>query len=208
MQVGALALVRDLSVVRRLALVPLVAWLAAGCGASPPVPIPSASPSPAASPTTIAPGVQVPTTEVKTPSYTVSTSHPLPPGVSAAAVAQDVVIDNLIENVAIERGDAALLSYADCGNWLAAVTQEIQTNAGRGIHVTRVSDAVTSMAVGTKADPAAPSLTIAIVISGTETEASISASGSTTKSTPFAVIRWVVWNTGLDRYLTCDTGSS
>ena len=201
-------MVRGLTALRRLALVPLVAWLAAGCGAAPSVPIPSVSPSPAAAPTTIAPGVQVPTTEVQIPTYTVSTSHPLPSGVSAATVAQDVVIDNLIENLAIERGDAALLTYADCGNWLAAVTQEIQTNAGRGIHVTRVSDAVTSMAVGTKAAPAAPGLTIAIVISGTETETSTSASGSTTKSTPFAVIRWVVWNAGLDRYLTCDTGSS
>ncbi len=201
-------MVRGLTALRRLALVPLVAWLAAGCGAAPSVPIPSVSPSPAASPTTIAPGVQVPTTEVQIPTYTVSTSHPLPSGVSAATVAQDVVIDNLIENVAIERGDTALLTYADCGNWLAAVTQEIQTNTGRGIHVARVSDAVTSMAVGTKVDPAAPSLTIAIVITGTETESSNSASGSATKSTPFAVIRWVVWNTALDRYLTCDTGSS
>ena len=201
-------MVRDLRVVRRFALVPLAAWLAAGCGAAPPVPIPSVSPSPAASPTTIAPGVQVPTTEVKTPTYTMSTSHPLPSGVSAATVAQDVVIDNLIENVAIERGDAALLTYADCGNWLAAVAQEIQTNTGRGIRVATVSDRVTSMAVGTKVDPAAPSLTIAIVITGTETESSTSASGSSTKSTPFAVIRWMVWNATLDRFLTCDTGSS
>jgi hypothetical protein len=123
-------------------------------------------------------------------------------------VAQDVVIDNLIENVAIERGDAGLLTYADCGNWLAAVRQEIQTNTGRGIHVATVRDAVTSMAVGTKVDPADPSLTIAIVITGTETESSTSASGSVTKSTPFAVIRWMVWNAALDRYLTCDTGSS
>ncbi len=200
--------VRTITLARRLALVPLAACLAAGCGAAPPVAIPSASPSPTASPTTIAPGVEVPASDVKVPPYSVSTTHPLPAGVSAATVARDVVIDNLIENVAIERGDAALLTYADCGNWLAAVAQEIQSDKGHGTHVVSVSDTVAAMDVGTKADPAAPSLTIAIVITGTETELSTTGSQQTKKSTPFAVIRWVLWDAGLGRYLTCDTGSS
>ncbi|NNM96013.1 MAG: hypothetical protein HKL89_00155, partial [Candidatus Dormibacteraeota bacterium] len=47
-------------------------------------------------------------------------SHPLPSGVSAAQVVKDVQIDNLLENIAIERQDPGLLQYADSGDWLLA----------------------------------------------------------------------------------------
>ncbi len=201
-------MVRGLTAVRRLALVPLVAWLAAGCGAAPPVPIPSVSPSPAASPTTIAPGVQVPTTEVKVPTYTVSTSHPLPSGVSAATVAQDVVIDNLIENVAIERGDAGLLPYADCGNWLAAETLSINQASGGSIHVLSVTDTFSEVQVGFKPDPGNSAAAAATILTGLETERVRSSSGSiTTKTSHFSVIRWLVWSPAKTRFLTCDLGS-
>ncbi len=194
--------------VRRLALVPLVAWLAAGCGAAPPVPIPSVSPSPAASPTTIAPGIQVPTTEVKTPTYTVSTSHPLPSGVSAATVAQDVVIDNLIENLAIERGDATLLTYADCGNWLAAEKLTIAKNHSASISVLSIKDDVTSMQVGFQPDPNNSSATAAVALAGTEIEVSRAGSaGPKTSRTAFSVLLWLSFSLGAARYLTCDSAA-
>ena len=208
MQVGALALVRTSHGVWRLAPVLAAVCLAVGCGAAPPVAIPSASPFPSASPTTIAPGVRVPRSEVQTPVYTVSTTHPLPSGVSAAAVAQDVVIDNLIENVAIERGDPALLAYADCGNWLTSIGQEIRKDKAKGVTVLSVRDSVATVVVGTKTDPADPSLTIAVVVTGTEVERAKSGSGPIDTSTSFAVIRWFAWDSELRRYLTCDTGSS
>ena len=201
-------MVRGLTALRRLALVPLVAWLAAGCGAAPSVPIPSVSPTPAASPTTIAPGVQVPTTEVKVPTYTVSTSHPLPSGVSAATVAQDVVIDNLIENVAIERGDAALLPYADCGNWLAAEQATIAKNHENSISVVSVRDEVTSMKLGFQSDPNDSAATAAVTLTGVEVEVSRNGSaGPKTSNTAFAVLQWLSFSTATGRYLTCDSAS-
>ena len=201
-------MVRGLKAVRRLALVPLVAWLAAGCGAAPPVPIPSISPSPAASPTTIAPGVQVPTTEVKVPTYTVSTSHPLPSGVSAATVAQDVVIDNLIENLAIERGDATLLTYADCGNWLAAEKQEILKNSASGIQVLSLTDRLESVSVGFQPDPANPDVVAAATVTGTETRTTQQeGKPPQTSRSQFDAILWFGRPPAAQRYLVCDAGT-
>jgi hypothetical protein len=207
-QAGDLTLARTSQRVWRLAPMLAALCLAAGCGAAPPVAIPSASPSPTASPTTIAPGVRVPGSEIQIPPYTVSTTHPLPSGVSAATVAQDVVIDNLIENVAIERGDPALLPYADCGNWLTSIGKEIGNDKASGIAVLSIRDSVATVVVGTKIDPADPSLTVGVVITGTEVERAKSGSGPIDKSTSFAVIRWLAWDSGVKRYLTCDTGSS
>ena len=200
--------VRTITLARRLALVPLAACLAAGCGAAPPVAIPSASPSPTASPTTIAPGVQVPASEVKVPPYSVSTTHPLPSGVSAATVAQDVVIDNLIENVAIERGDAALLSYADCGNWLAAESLAITQTKLKGETILSVTDAFSEVQVGFKADPSDPAVAAATILVGSETRKVRSAGDLvTTKTSAFSVIRWLAWSPAQKRFLTCDLGS-
>ena len=200
--------VRTFTLARRLALVPLAACLAAGCGAAPPVAIPSASPSPTASPTTIAPGVQVPASEVKLPPYTVSTTHPLPAGVSAATVAQDVVIDNLIENVAIERGDSALLAYADCGNWLAAESLAITQAKGNGETVLSVTDAFSEVQVGFKSDPSNSAVTAATILVGSETQRVRSGGDSvTTKTSPFSVLRWLAWSPTQKRFLTCDLGS-
>ena len=207
-QVGDPALVRTSHGVWRLAPVLAAACLAVGCGAAPPVAIPSPSPSPSASPTTIAPGVRVPRSEVQTPVYTVSTTHPLPSGVSAAAVAQDVVIDNLIENVAIERGDPTLLSYADCGNWLAAEGQEIARNRALGVRVLSVADNLNSVSVGFEPDPANSSVVAAATVAGVETRTTETAGKSpTTSKTAFHAILWFSWSSAAGRYLVCDAGN-
>ncbi len=206
-QVGDPALVRTSHGVWRLAPVLAALCLVAGCGAAPPVPIPSASPSPSASPTTIAPGVRVPGSNVQPPTYTVSTTHPLPSGVSAAAVAQDVVIDNLIENVAIERDDPALLAYADCGNWLAAEGQEMGQAKSRGEVVLSVTDVFSHVEVGFQPDPSNSSAEAAAILTGTERQRVRSPTGAVTvKTSSFSVIRWLVWSPTVSRYLTCDLG--
>lgn len=201
-------MVRTSHGVWRLAPVLAAVCLAVGCGAAPPVAIPSPSPSPSASPTTIAPGVRVPRSEVQTPAYTVSTTHPLPSGVSAAAVAQDVVIDNLIENVAIERGDPALLAYADCGNWLAAEEATIAKNRAASITVVSIRDEISSMELGFQPDPNDPSVTAAVTITGVEVEVSRNGLGTpTTATTTFDVLQWLALSTSGRRYLTCDSAS-
>ena len=202
-------MVRTSHGVWRLAPVLAAVCLAVGCGAAPPVAIPSPSPSPSASPTTIAPGVRVPRSEVQTPAYTVSTTHPLPSGVSAAAVAQDVVIDNLIENVAIERGDPALLAYADCGNWLAAEGQEMGQAKSRGEVFLSVTDVFSQVEVGFQPDPSNSGAQAAAILIGTERQRIRSSTGAVTvKTSSFSVIRWLVWSSTVDRYLTCDLGSA
>ncbi|MGC8473469.1 MAG: hypothetical protein ACP5PW_03545, partial [Candidatus Dormibacteria bacterium] len=118
------------------------------------------------------------------------------------------VIDNLIENVAIERGDAALLSYADCGNWLAAETLSISQASGSGTHVLSVADTFSEVQVGFKPDPSNSAAAAATILTGFETEKVRAASGAvTTKTSPFSVIRWLVWSSRQKRYLTCDLGS-
>ncbi len=207
-QVGDPALVRTSHGVWRLAPVLAALCLVAGCGAAPPVPIPSASPSPSASPTTIAPGVRVPGSNVQPPTYTVSTTHPLPSGVSAAAVAQDVVIDNLIENVAIERDDPALLAYADCGNWLAAEEATISKNRAASVTVLSIRDEISSMELGFQRDPNDPSVTAAVTITGVEVEVSRSGRGTpTTATSSFDVLQWLSLSNSARRYLTCDSAS-
>ena len=180
----------------------------AGCGAST-VPIPRASPSPRAQATVIAPGVTVPKTQLATPSFTVSTSHPLPTGVSAQQVVQDVQIDNLIENIAIERQDAALLAYADTGDWLAAEKTEISQNTANRVKVFSISDTLTSVQVGFESDPSDPEAVAAVISDGTEVQTQRTGTGpDTSHTTHFSVIQWVQWAAGLDRYVLCDTASS
>lgn len=180
----------------------------AGCGAST-VPIPRASPSPRAQATVIAPGVTVPKTQLATPSFTVSTSHPLPTGVSAEQVVQDVQIDNLIENIAIERQDAALLAYADTGDWLAAIADEISTNAHNHTKILSINDVLNSVEVGFQPDPQDASATASVILKGSEVQVEINQNGKRTEHTQqFDVLRWLVWSQPVGRYLTCDTGSA
>ena len=151
----------------------------------------------------------MPVTEVSPPQYTVSASHPLPSGVSAAQVAKDVEIDNLIENIAIEKGDPALLAYADCGAWLQAITREIRSDQAEHIRIVSITDSVALLKVGYQPDPQDSQVTAAAIVSGTEVQRRMLADGaSSTKVTHFNVIRWVLWSATNGRYLTCDTGQS
>ncbi|MHB1623780.1 MAG: hypothetical protein ACYCTZ_00365 [Candidatus Dormibacteria bacterium] len=143
------------------------------------------------------------------PAFTVSTSHPLPSGVSAELVVKDVQIDNLLENIAIERQDPGLLQYADSGDWLAAVRGEIGKNKVKGVAVVSVTDKVASVQAGFQTDPSNPDATVAVIVAGSEVEVERLASGEvTTKTTRFDVLRWLVWSASAGRYLTCDTASS
>ncbi len=187
----------------------LAAVLAAGCGAAPAVRIPTASASPSASTTPLAPGVRVPVAEASPPTYTISTKYPLPSGVSAATVAQDVVIDNLIENVAIQRGDAALLSYADCGNWLAAEQRAITKNRLGRISVVSIHDQITELQLGYQPDPNNAAAVAAVIVAGQEVEVTTSGKGKAiTLTSKFDVLQWLVLSPQAHRYLTCDSASS
>ncbi|MHB1499904.1 MAG: hypothetical protein ACYCYK_01835 [Candidatus Dormibacteria bacterium] len=178
-----------------------------GCGSQVAV-IPKGRPSPKPVMTTIAPGISVPASQVAPPTYTVSTSHPLPPGVSAQQVVKDAGIDNLIENVAIERQDPALLAYADTGDWLAAIKGEISSNIQQHVRVISVRDEVTALKVGFQSDPKNRAADASVIVQGTEIEVERLASGKQVRRVQaFDVLRWFVWNPADHRYLTCDTGS-
>lgn len=180
-----------------------------GCGSAASVKIPSPTPSARPSTTPLAPGVRVPVTEVSPPQYTVSASHPLPSGVSAAQVAKDVEIDNLIENIAIEKGDPALLAYADCGAWLQSERATIQTNRSNALTITGLADKFTSVQVGYQPDPNDASAVASVILVGVETETIRNSSSTThTVATPFSAMRWLVWTPTHGRYLTCDLASS
>ncbi len=179
-----------------------------GCGSQVAV-IPKGRPTPKPVMTTIAPGISVPASQVAPPTYTVSTSHPLPPGVSAQQVVKDAGIDNLIENVAIERQDPALLAYADTGHWLAAEQGEIARDKSSKVTVLSIRDVVSSVKVGFQVDPNDPKATAAIITTGTERQTERVAGGPrTVKVTSFDVIQWLEWAPKLGRFVLCDTASS
>lgn len=189
-------------------LAPLCLSGLVGCGGAGSVQIPRASPSPKPAMTLLAPGVRVANSELQLPAYTVSVSHPLPAGVSAALVVKDVQIDNLLENIAIERQDPALLQYADSGDWLVALRGEISQNEAKGIAVVSVTDRVSSAQAGFQPDPSNSAATAAVIVVGSEVEVERLSSGAvTTKTTKFDVLRWLIWSTVNGRYLTCDTAS-
>ncbi len=179
-----------------------------GCGSSV-VAIPKGKPSPKPAMVTIAPGVRVPSSQVALPDYKVSSTHPLPSGVSAQQVVKDAEIDNLIENIAIERQDPALLAYADTGAWLAAERGEISHDKSAQITVLSIKDSVTSVEVGFQPDPNDPSANAAIITRGTERQIQRVTGGSTTtKVTNFDVIQWLQWAPKLGRFVLCDTAAA
>ncbi|MGA9774989.1 MAG: hypothetical protein WBU92_03605, partial [Candidatus Dormiibacterota bacterium] len=123
-------------------------------------------------------------------------------------VAQDVVIDNLIENVAIERGDAALLTYADCGNWLAAEQREVTQNHSLGVVVVSLRDQLLSLELGFQPDPSDPSAVASVIAVGTETRTTKTAGQlPVTTHKPFDALLWLAWSSSTRRYLVCDTGT-
>lgn len=177
----------------------------AACGSAP-AKIPAASGSPSATPTSIAPGLLVSPAQLTLPPFTVSTTNPLPSGVSAKQVVRDVVIDNLIENAAVARPQSALLAYADAGNLLASEMQEISTDQTENIHVLEIHDDITSIEVGSKVDPNDASAQIAAIVRGSETRRQRTGSdapGQTSRS--FDVLLWVVLSPASNRYLLCDS---
>ena len=185
----------------------MVVWTAA-C-ASAPAKIPPATMRPSAAPTTIAPGVSVSPSELALPPYSVSTSNPLPAGVNPKRVVRDVVIDDLIENAALERRDAGLLAYSDTGDLLQSERQEIATDKSDGLTVLSIRDTITGIQVGSKADPNNPSAQMAIIVKGTETREQRTGSEAVDHSTRhFQVLLWVVWSPTQTRYLLCDTANA
>ena len=189
-------------------LAPLCLTAVVGCGSTGSVLIPKASPTPKPATTPLAPGVRVADSELQLPAYTVSVSHPLPSGVSAALVVKDVQIDNLLENIAIERQDPGLLQYADSGDWLLAEQGEIASNRRQGLVVRSVRDTIASIQAGFQVDPNNPRATAAVIVAGTEIEVQILANGKArTQSTHFDVLEWLAWSAPIHRYLTCDTAS-
>jgi hypothetical protein len=186
---------------------PVVIWTAA-CASSTAT-IPSATPSPSAASTTIAPGVSVDPSELALPPYSVSTSDPLPSGISAKRVASDVIVDDLIENEALQRANPSLLQYADSGDALQSEIQEIAANRSSNISVLKIRDVVTSIQLGSKSDPNNASAQIAAIVEGKEaTEQRVGAGPLDRTTTTFDVLVWLVWSPTRTRYLLCDTASA
>jgi hypothetical protein len=196
---------------RRAALMlgigPVVIWTAA-CASSTAT-IPSATPSPSAASTTIAPGLSVNPSELALPPYSVSASNPLPSGISAKQVVSDVIIDDLIENAALERAAPELLMYSDTGDALQSEKQDIASNKSRNTTVLRIQDAVTSIQLGSKSDPNNASAQIAAIVEGVETQEKRVSPGTLDHTRQsFDVLVWLVWSPTQARYLLCDTASA
>jgi hypothetical protein len=139
----------------------------------------------------------------------VSTSNPLPAGVSAREVVADVIIDDLIENEALERANPALLGYADTGNVLQSERQEIAADSSGDITVLSIQDAVNSIQLGSKADPNNPSASIAAIVEGKEAQRErIGTAAIHHTKQSFDVLLWLVWSPTQARYLLCDTASA
>ncbi len=143
------------------------------------------------------------------PPYTVSSTNPLPAGVSAKQVVQDVVIDNLIENAALVDSRPSLLGYSDYGDVLQLDESQIASNVSSGVDVLRVTDSVTSMTLGTKMDPNNAASDLALDIRGTQVTRQRDRAGKVTSNKGgFAILLWVIWSSSHDRYLECDVSSS
>ena len=184
----------------------MVVWTAA-C-ASAPAKIPPATTRPSAAPTTIAPGVSVSPSELALPPYSVSTSNPLPAGVNPKRMVRDVVIDDLIENAALERRDPGLLAYSDNGGVLALDQNQIAKDESSDVRVLNIEDSVSNVELGTQADPNNPAADIAVVVQGVETtrERADSHKPHTTVE-DFKVLVWLIWSAGKGRYLQCDAST-
>lgn len=186
----------------------LLAVSMAAC-ASAPAKIPAASGSPSATPTSIAPGLSVSPAQLTLPPFTVSTTNPLPRAVSAKQVVRDVVIDNLIENAALERGDTALLTYSDTGARLASEQQEVNSDTSGDITVVGISDNITSIQLGSKRDPNDSAAQTAAIVKGNELEQQRKGTAPISRtSRAFQVLLWVVWSPNQAKYLLCDTSDS
>jgi hypothetical protein len=190
-------------------VIPILVTVLVGCGANSQVRIPRASPTPGTKTVELAPGVRVKKAQLALPSYSVSTSYPLPSGVSAKTVVDDVQIDDLIENVAVERRQPGLLKYADSGDWLASEQGEISQNKKVGTVVLSITDSVSDVVVGAEKDPEDSQANTAAVVTGTETRITRHANHHNATSTQaFDALLWLLWSPTQNRYKVCDTAAS
>lgn len=168
--------------------------------ASPPAPGPVARVTSIA----VAPGVAVPPVALAAPRVTVSSRYPPPPGTSVATVVADFLRDNAIENVALERGDASLLAYADGGDFLRAEQQLVLQQVRLHRTPVRISDSFTTLEVGNKVDPGSPISTVAIYVAGLETTVARTPAGVTRAVRRFADIFWCALSTDRHVYVIVD----
>jgi hypothetical protein len=176
----------------------MVVWTAA-C-ASAPAKIPSASAKPSPKATSIAPGVSVNPALLVLPPFTVSTTNPLPAGVSAKQVVGDVVTDDLIQNEALERGNPALLAYSDTGDVLTLDQNQISENRANAEHVLDIRDSVSTMELGTRADPNNAAAQVAVIVRGNETtKEETTANKPRVASQRFEVLVWLLWSTQISQ---------
>ena len=187
------------------AVVPLL--LTTACGGGPahiPKPTTTTYATPTPSSTELAPGVTVSPGQLTVPAYTLSTSHPPPAGTPVRQVMLNLVEDNYVENVAIERGAPSLLPFADAGPRLLAEREEIAADIRNSVTVVALRDVIRSATVGSKPDPAAPRVLTAVILAGTEVRTQRTNAGVTTSTTPFQVIVWLQRVGG--RYLLVELG--
>jgi hypothetical protein len=124
-------------------------------------------------------------------------------------VVTDVTVDNLIENVALERDDAALLQFGDTGDLLQSEQQAIVKDQAQRVTVTAINDYVSSVELGAKPDPNNPAADVVANVQGSETRRErLGAGRSHSKTTRFTVLIWVIWSASEDRYLLCDSATS
>ena len=194
----------------RMASVLLVALVspavAAGCGGGAPTRIPkptAAHATPLPTPVQLAPGVAVSPRQLTIPPYTISGAHPPPAGTPVRTVMLNLVEDNYIENIAIERANKSLLKFADAGALLSAEAATIASNQSKGIHVTSIVDHIASATVGSQQDPGLPGTTLAVILSGTEIAVhKVGAAAPVQQSLTFNVIVWLHESSG--KYLLVD----
>jgi hypothetical protein len=190
-------------------VIPILATVLVGCGANSQVRIPRASPTAGTNTVKLAPGLRVAKAQLALPPYSASTSNPLPAGVSAKTVVEDVQVDDLIENVAIERQQPALLKYADSGDWLASEQGEISLNKQAGTVVLSITDSVSDVVVGAENDPQDSQANTVAVVTGTETRITRQANHHNSTSTKaFDALLWLLWSPTQNRYKVCDTAAS
>ena len=171
--------------------------------ASPPAPGPVARVTSIA----VAPGVAVPPVALAAPRVTVSSRYPPPPGTSVATVVADFLRDNAIDNVALERGDASLLAYADGGRLLEALHAQLRSTHFRRPY--KVTDRFSSIQVGGKKDPNSGRVSIALIVVGVEADSHFAASGKLiTASFKLDEIVWCRWAPSMSRYLLVDDATS
>ncbi|HUY09377.1 MAG TPA: hypothetical protein VMW80_08000 [Candidatus Dormibacteraeota bacterium] len=117
----------------------------------------------------------------------------------------DVVTDNLIENLAIERGDAQLLAYSDSGGMLAIDQSTISTDRSDGTRILSIDDSITSLVLGSEVDPNNSDAQAALNVEGVERIARRDPDGKVSHTVDnFHVLIWVDWSTVLQKYLRCD----